>query len=337
MPDWYSQPNLILAVIFVLVGFYVLIKGADLLVRGAVIVASRFQLSPSVIGATVVAFGTSLPELVVSVGSNMKALAEGGGYNPNGPAAIALGNVVGSNIFNVGAIIGLSAMMKALPFPSDTKKRDLPIMLGALFVLILFSVLGSPHQISRWEAAVLFVGLIAFTVFAVRTGKVDVEDIPEVDVHESLLKTCGLIVAGITMLMVGGDVSLNGAISLSHWFGLSERVIGLTVMSIGTSLPELATSIQAVGKGQSEIAVANVVGSNIFNVLCIVGIAGLIIPLPVPQAMILWDYYWMMGFGLALVWPVITGKDMGRIYGFILVASLVVYTSLLLLYPQLGS
>lgn len=337
MPLWYTEPHLAVAVIFVVVGFYVLIKGADTLVEGAVVIASRFQLSPAVIGATVVAFGTSLPEMVVSVGSNLKAISEGSGADPNGPAAIAIGNIVGSNIFNVGAILGLSALLKPLNFPTDTARRDYPIMMGALAMLVSLAVLGDGQRISRVEAFFLFMGLIAFTVFAVKTGQVDEDEIPEVDAKTPMSKTIALVVSGILMLMLGGDVSLTGAIALSEWFGLSERVIGLTVMSIGTSLPELATSLQAARRGQADIAVANVVGSNVFNVLCIVGVAGMIIPLPVHSAMIAWDFWWMLGFGAILLWPVATKRTMGRGFGGILFLSLCIYTGLLLWLPDLGA
>jgi cation:H+ antiporter len=337
MPDWYLQPPLYLAAIFLLVGFLGLIKGADFLVKGAVVIARRFKMSPAVVGATVVAFGTSLPELVVSVGSNLKAISEGLGDNPDGPAAIAMGNVVGSNIFNIGGILGLSALMSPLVIPADTRKRDFPIMLGALVILLFFCFWGEPTKIDRWEAGLLFLGLMMFTLYAIQTGKIDESEIPEVDEKDSMLKSFGIIFVGILLLTLGGDMSLTGAISVSRWFGLSERVIGLTVMAVGTSLPELATSLQAVRNGQHDIAVANVIGSNIFNVFCIIGLSGLLLPLPIPLAMLHWDLWWMAGFSFILALPLFMGWKLGKPMGFLLVGGLVTYITLLLMFPTLGS
>ena len=183
-------------------GILGLIKGADFLVKGDVVIARRFNLSTAVIGATVVAFGTSLPELVVSVGSTLKAIAEGEGGNPDGPAAIAMGNVVGSNIFNIGGILGMSALLSPLMIPKDTRTRDYPtrdypILLGALSLLIIFGYWGHPLQIDRWEAGMLFFGLLAFTCYAIQTGQIDESEIPEVEAKVPLVKSLGLILLGI--------------------------------------------------------------------------------------------------------------------------------------------
>lgn len=335
MPDWYTNPSLVLASVFVMVGFYGLIKGADFLVEGAVVVARRFNMTPAVIGATVVAFGTSLPELVVSIGSNLKAVGEGQTLDPTGPAAIATGNVVGSNIFNIGAILGLSAMLRALHVPVDTLKRDFPIMLLALLALMGFAHMGEPSAIMRHESAILFAGLVGFTLYALKTGKVDIDDV-EIPFEDNPWKATGLILFGITLLGVGGEVSLTGAISLARWFEMSERVIGLTIMAIGTSLPELATSIAAVRKGQTDIAVANVIGSNIFNVFCIIGLSGMVLPLPIPTAMLSWDLWWMFGFSAVLYVLVQVTGHIHRWMGFAFFGALVFYVSMLLMNPELG-
>jgi|SaaInlStandDraft_1057018.scaffolds.fasta_scaffold03475_7 cation:H+ antiporter len=330
MPDWYSNPGFALATIFLVVGFYMLIKGADILVEGAVVIARKAELSPAVVGATVVAFGTSLPELVVSVGSNIKAISSGSALDPNGPAAIAIGNIVGSNIFNIGAILGISAFFSHLEVPPDTRRRDYPIMLGALFAMVFFSVSGEPYQIDRTEAAILFVGLILFTFQAIKLGKAEVSENNVASKEASIGPALILLGIGIVMLGLGGEISLTGAIAISRELGLSERVIGLTIMAIGTSLPELATSIQASRKGHHAIAVANVVGSNIFNVFCIIGISGMIIPLSVHPAMLGWDFFWMCGFSLSMAWCFWVQKRIGKIAGGILVFALCTYVGILL-------
>ncbi|MHC5067016.1 MAG: calcium/sodium antiporter [Planctomycetota bacterium] len=333
MPTWYTDPHIIVAVLFILGGFWTLLKGADLLVEGAVAIAGRTGLSPAVIGATVVAFGTSLPELVVTMGSNIKAIQGGQGGDPNGPAAMALGNVVGSNIFNVGAILGLSALVRTLPVARSTMRIDLPLMLMALSALVVFSWpwSGGVAEISRGEGALLFAGLLAFTVIAIKVDHLDEAEAEERSHHaHSMVGAFALVAVGVVMLAVGGEVSLTGALKVATDLGMSERVIGLTVMAIGTSLPELATSIQAVRRGQADIAVANVVGSNIFNVLCIVGLSALILPLPVAQGALHWDYWWMLGINLLLVPIFLRGRSVTRVEGIGLLVILLTYVALVL-------
>jgi len=333
MPDWYADPPLLLAMLFVVGGFYVLIKGADMLVEGAVNLAKRQGMHPAVIGATIVAFGTSLPELVVTMGSNVKAMQAGVPGDADGPAAIAIGNVVGSNIFNMGAILGLAAMVKTLPVPRSTLRLDYPLMIVALGALILFSVpLGTAGPvIERWEGGLLLIGLIAFTYTAIKLGKVPAEEVEELASHEhSLGGAIGFILLGVLMLTGGGEVSLTGAIEVAEAIGMSDRVIGVTVMAVGTSLPELVTSVQAVRRDHTELAIGNVVGSNIFNVLCIVGLTALIFPLPVAQGTLNWDYWWMMGINLGLLPMFLIGRHVGRVKGVILVVALVTYITLVL-------
>lgn len=333
MPSWYQEPTLTLAICFVLAGFYSLIKGADFLVEGAVDIAKKFSMTPAVIGATVVAFGTSLPELVVSVGANVKALEQGLGHDPNGPAAIAIGNIVGSNIFNVGAILGLSALFTSLTVAKSILKRDYPLMIVSLILMIVLSIWGENQCIDRFEGMLLVLGLMLFTFQAIKMGRIDPEDELASSSDENLGLALGMVFLGTTMLALGGEISLTGAIAISQSLGMSERVIGLTVMAIGTSLPELATSIQAVKKGEHDIAVANVVGSNIFNVLSIVGISSLIIPLPVHSQSISWDYPWMLGMSLMLLPMFYIFKKVNRWMGCVLLFSLTVYIVLLLLQP----
>lgn len=333
MPAWYSQPHPVLALVFVVIGFATLIKGADLLVMGAVALARRWDLSAAVIGATIVAFGTSLPELVVTLGSGIKAIQAGQGGDPDGPAAIAIGNIVGSNIFNIGAILGIAALVRALPVPPSTLRLDYPLMMLALLMLVAFSQPwgGGAAVIGRGEGAILVLGLIAFTVIAVRTGKIDPDEIPVAPDH-GIAASIGLIGLGVVLLALGGEISLTGGIAIARSFDLSDRVIGVTVMAIGTSLPELATSIQAVRRGHTDIAVSNVVGSNIFNVFCIGGVTAMILPLPIATGSLDWDYWWMLGFGVVLLPLLINGevRRVTRLEGALLLTGLVVYVTLVL-------
>ena len=331
MPLWYSQPSLLLAILFVVVGFGVLIKGADFLVSGAVSISVRFGMSLAVVGATVVAFGTSLPELVVTMGSTMASAGQTFADESRDPAAIALGNIVGSNIFNIGAILGLTALVKPLPVPLGTARRDYPLMLLALVALTIFCFLGDASAIVWWEAAMLTAGLLYFTWKAVRSGSAaeEAEEIMEGG-QKSIGTAIGLLAIGIVMLVIGGDVALKGAVKIAEDLGMSTRVIGLTVMAIGTSLPELATSMQAARKGHTEIAVANVVGSNVFNSLAIVGISGLIVPLPVVEQMRNVDLWVMLGFSLVLIPWMIKAKPIGRPLGVFLLLALSVYVGSLI-------
>lgn len=337
MPTWYADPPLLLALLFIVIGFVVLIKGADTLVGGAVAIAERFQLSPAVIGATVVAFGTSLPELAVSLFSVLEAVQTGTATDPDGPVAISVGNIVGSNIFNIGAILGVSALVVPMTVARSSMRWDYPVMVaaGALLVLASVPLFGPDPIIARWNAVILIVCLIGFTVWSIKNGSVEVdpelEELLEKESHVSPGKATWLIVLGIVMLVIGGDITLAGGIAVAQAAGLEERVIGLTVMAMGTSLPELATSIQAARRGQSEMAVANVLGSNCFNVFCIIGITAAIIPLPVSQSTLVYDYPWMFAFFAALVPAVFFMHRFGRLYGVVLVTMLVVYVSSLLI------
>ena len=331
LPNWYTEPQIIAAIFMVCIGFYLLIKGADFLVDGSVIVANKFSLSPAVIGATVVAFGTSMPELVVSIGANLKAISMGA-TGADGPAAIAVGNVVGSNIFNIAAILGIMAIMTPLKIPTSIAKFEYPLMILSLVSLILFSFITTgEYQISRIEGILLFLGLVFFTYYSITFGKVPVGEIAEAQAHHgSIAHGIFAIVVGILMLCIGGEVTLNGALSISKEIGLSERVIGLTVMAVGTSLPELVTSIQAVRKKETDMAIGNIVGSNLFNIFSVIGITSMIIPLPVSENALFFDYWWMLGFSLVIFPFILMKKSIGRKTGVFFVITLISYISIIL-------
>ncbi len=259
-----------------LAGIGLLILGADLLVRGASRLALAAGVSPLVVGLTVVAFGTSAPEMAVSVKAAF-----------TGRADIAYGNVVGSNVFNVLFILGLSALVAPLLVDRQLMRRDVPVMIGASLLLPALALDG---RIGRLDGALLFAGILAYTVYSVLQSRKEAADRRAAE-PETKPESTGpaavnvlLVLGGLAMLVLGARWLVDGAVEFARALGVSELVIGLTIVAAGTSLPEVATSVLAAFRGQREIAVGNVVGSNIFNVLCVLGLAGLVAPAGVPVA-----------------------------------------------------
>ena len=254
-------------IVFIIVGVALVLWGADRMTDGAVAIAQRMRIPQIVIGLTIVAMGTSMPEFFVSLTSALK-----------GTSDIAVGNVVGSNIFNTLLIVGVAAMVVPMTIMKSTVKRDMPWSVVAMLLLAVFSI---NHSVSRWEAAILFVLFVAFvtyTVVSARKNKISEETDEGAKSYSPLMAAC-LIVLGLTCLIVGSNLFVDAATRVAQTLGVSEAVIGLTIVAGGTSLPELATSVVAARKGQSAIAIGNVIGSNIFNVLMIVGITGLVYPM----------------------------------------------------------
>jgi cation:H+ antiporter len=250
-------------ILFVL-GLALLIGGAELLVRGASRLAALAGIAPLVIGLTVVAFGTSAPELAVSVRSALLSSAD-----------IALGNVVGSNIFNILFILGLSAIAVPLSVSRQLIRIDVPIMIGVSILLLFMAYDGS---ISRVDGFLLFLGILAYTVFTIRQGKkagCGEQDDASGSSRQGMIASMIFVAAGLGMLVIGSRWLVNGAAAMAASFGVSELVIGLTIVATGTSLPEAATSVMAGVKGERDIAVGNVVGSNIFNILSVLGFSAL--------------------------------------------------------------
>lgn len=288
------------------IGILGLFFGGEYLVRGASSIARRFGISPLVIGLTIVGFGTSAPELLVSVNA---ALA--------GQPGISIGNVLGSNIANVLLILGVSATIAALIIPARRLVRDLAIMLlgtGMVWVMLLDGV------ISRLEGGILVAGLAGFLYLAFASGSVPQEDDP---LETSIGKAALMIVFGLAALVIGANLLVNSASTMARAFGVSEAVIGLTVVAVGTSLPELATSVIAAFRRQTDIAVGNVVGSNIFNLLGILGITALITPIPAEARFASIDMPWVaataVGLSVLAVWlgglPRVAGVMLLVIYG----------------------
>jgi cation:H+ antiporter len=318
-----------LALLLVVIGIGVLGYGADLLVRGAVTIATAARVSAAVIGLTIVSMGTSLPELTVSVAAALR-----------GSADLGIGNVVGSNIFNIGVVLGVSALILPMRVHSSAVKLEWPFMFLASFQLLL---LARDGELDRLEGGFFLAGIVLFTWYAVVIGRraVGAEEIadlteeverraPKADVRTAGA-ALGLIAVGVGLLVLGGELLVRGAVELARAAGMTERVIGLTIVAAGTGTPEVATSIVAARRGQSEIALGNVIGSNIFNVLGILGVSALLTPLAVAPEMIRSDFWWMLGLSLALFPMMRTRAVVTRFEGFLLVAVYVVYVTLLVL------
>ena len=291
----------ILSLGLVIVGLIILCLGGYTLVLGGVALARRLQISSMVIGLTVVAYGTSTPELAASITAAM-----------NSHTDLILGNIVGSNISNVGMVIGISAMLAVgagLGIRKRTVRRWLPIMIFVSVLLVLFSLDG---EISQIDGMILIAGLIIFTVYIVRTAKRqeavgDVVEDEDPEIHMSFIRftintvprAILCVCVGAFLLFVGGGFTVDGAVAISENLGISQLVIGIVIIAIGTSLPELVTSVIAIRKGQTDIGVGNIIGSNIYNILLIGGIAATIIGIPVSSDTFS-HYYIMIAFSLVL-------------------------------------
>ena len=280
---------MIVNILMIIAGVVLVLWGADRLTDGAVALAERMQIPQIVIGLTIVALGTSAPEFCVSLVSALK-----------GTADLAVGNVVGSNIFNAMLIVGVAAMVAPMTILPSTIKKDVPVALVASVALTVMVLMDG--NLSRVDAALLFVGFLAFMWVTLRGAKGShaIEQEQAAPRGYSVLKSVGLLVLGLACLVVGSNIFVDGATSVAQTLGVSEAVIGLTIVAGGTSLPELATSVVAARKGNSGIAIGNVLGSNVLNILLILGAAGLICPMQV-QGITLVDFA-MMTISVLLLW-----------------------------------
>ncbi|MDP2207343.1 MAG: calcium/sodium antiporter [Bacteroidota bacterium] len=313
----------LLTLILFFLGLVLLVIGAELLVRGASKISASFGISPLVIGLTVVAYGTSAPELAVSVNSALI----------NQPD-IALGNVVGSNIFNILLILGISALITPLIVKQQLIKIDVPIMIG---VSVLGWVLSLDGQISQTDGIILFLIVIVYTVFSIRQSRKESKAIKEEYEKEygkaktknegSIIFQIALIVFGLALLVLGSNWLVKGAVELATFFGINELVIGLTIVAAGTSLPEVATSIVAAIKGEKDIAVGNVVGSNIFNILSVLGISGIVAPngISVSPAALNFDIPIMTAVAIACLPIFFTGNSISRWEGVLFLGYYIAY------------
>ena len=315
--------------LFLIAGLVLLIAGAELLVRGAARLAAAFGISPLVIGLTVVAFGTSSPELAVSLQS---AAA--------GQADIALGNVVGSNIFNVLFILGISAAIIPLVVAQQLVRLDVPIMIGISVLVYLFGLNG---QIGRLEGALLFAGIVAYTLFLIRQSRKESKEVQDEYAKEygdgqpratrQYIINAVFVVAGLALLILGARWLVDSAVSLAQALGLSELIIGLTIVAAGTSMPEVATSIVAAVRGERDIAVGNVVGSNIFNILAVLGLSSVLAPngISVSAPALAFDIPVMIAVAVACLPIFFTGFKVARWEGWLFLAYYAIYVLYLIL------
>lgn len=311
------MPELLMIAIYIIGGLILLYFGANWLVQGAITLALHLGLSPLIVGLTVVALGTSVPEALVSI---QAAIGHQGG--------IALGNVIGSNILNIALILGLSAFLNPLKVDSHLVKADVPLLAGATFMLV---VLLEDFHISRMEGAFLLlciVGYVAGNIMTVKRtspeeNKIEGVEVPE-DHSKNLWRDISFLFIGLIALAFGSNFLVTGAVDLARIFGLSEALIGLTIVSIGTGTPEMATALMAAYRKRSDLAIGNAVGSNLFNIMFVLGIAALVAPLD-GNGISSVDLYVMLGVTILLLPTVWTGRILDRKEGFLFLAIYVGY------------
>jgi cation:H+ antiporter len=318
-------------VLFFLLGLGALVAGAEALVRGASKIAMSLGISPLVVGLTIVAMGTSSPEIAVSVGAVL-----------NGTTDIAVGNVVGSNVFNVLFILGVSALITPLVVHSQIIRQEVPIMIGASVVLAVMVIDGS---LSRMEAVMLLVLLVGYMVFLVRQSRAETAEIR--DEYAGAVQRNGawdshwaaqalLIAAGLGLLVLGSEWLVNAAVAFARALGVSDLIIGLTIIAAGTSMPEVATSIMAAVRGERDIAVGNVIGSNTFNILGCLGLSGVVSAngLGMSSAVLNFDLWVMLAVAFACLPAFMLRNEIGRRRGLMFLAFYVAYVAYLILGAQ---
>lgn len=315
-------------VLLVILGLGLLAGGGEALVRGATTIARIAGLTPAVIGLTVVAAGTSLPELVVSI---LAAF--------HGTPDIAVGNVVGSNIFNIGMVLGAAALVTPLVVHGAAVRLEWPVMFLASWIGFL---LMRDYGLDRLEGGFFVASLIVFTAYSVYIARYEVSAEEETDYASETAgrslhprtRELGMsilaVVVGSGLLVLGGKFLVDGSVAIARYAGMTERVIGLTIVAVGTSAPELAASLVAAYRGRTDLALANIIGSNIFNILGILGITALIHPIPIAEAIVQTDVWWMLAFAVVLFPMMRKGKSISRIEGGVLLAGYGIYVFTLL-------
>lgn len=325
---------MLISIGLVAIGIVLLVLGGETMLRGAVGLATILRLTPAVIGLTVVAAGTSVPELAVS---GIAAF--------QGSTEIAIGNVVGSNIFNATVILGMCALIRPMAIVGNTIRLEYPVL---VLVTLLCLVIAQDGEINRLDAVLcvaIYVGFVAYLVAIVREQatpaeekelKAEVKELTPAEKRPRALVCIGLLVAGIALLGGGAHATVTGAVGLARLLGWSERVIGLTIVSAGTGLPEVVASLVSSIRGRSDMAIGNVIGSNLFNILAILGLSALASPLAVPPALIASDCWWMLGVTVLLFPLMFTGFRVSRWEGALLLGAYGLYLWLLLSGQSLG-
>jgi len=316
--------EIVVPILWIIGGFILLIKGAEFLVDGSSSIAKKAHIPEIIIGLTIVSIGTSMPELFVSTTSAI-----------NGHSDMAIGNVVGSNICNLLLILGLSSIIRAVKFQRETRFIEIPMTL--VLTAIFMALCNTGNVLTRAEAIVLivlFVMFIAYTIIMAKKGEQfdgeDVEQEKETTKDMSILKSIIFIILGVVALKFGGDFTVDNAVILAQYFNVSEQIISLTILAVGTSLPELVTSVTAAIKGNSDIAIGNIIGSNIFNMLLIIGVSALINPITYNPMYNLEMVIMMFAMILLALFPLIPPKNkMSRSNGIIYFLSYIAYIAIL--------
>lgn len=304
--------NLLIQFILLVIGFVLLMKGADWFVEGASRIADKFGISQLVIGLTIVAMGTSLPEAAVSIASALK-----------GSAGITIGNVVGSNILNILVILGMTSVIRRIAVQKSTIRYEIPF---TIVVTLLLAVMGlADNKVSRPEGGILWAFMILYMLYLLKMAKSgENQEKTRADKKGGLPKMILMAAAGAAMIVFGSDVTVDAATELAIIFGMDDRVIGLTIVAFGTSLPELVTSVTAALKGKADIAVGNIVGSNVFNILFVVGTSALITPVEY-KADFLVDSIAAIAAAALLLVCVVRKKSLGRLGGTVMLAGYAAY------------
>lgn len=309
--------DMLLQLALLVLGFVMLIKGADWFVDGASSIATKFGIPQLVIGLTIVAMGTSAPEAAVSITAALK-----------GNADITIGNVVGSNILNVGVILGVASVITSLAVAKSTLKIEMPFMIAVTAVLL---GLGFDKEVSRIDGVIIIVLFIAYLSYLFVLAKKGMDgEKEEKPKTVSLPKSIALTIIGFALIILGSDVTVDAATKIATMVGLSERIIGLTIVALGTSLPELCASVVAARKKNADIAIGNIVGSNLFNILFVVGISALITPVPFIEAFRI-DTLVAIALAVVLLVCSVKGKVLKRWGGIVLLLSYVSYFVFVLL------
>lgn len=306
-------------ILLIVVGLLFLIKGGDYLIKSSVSIAQKARLDPMVIGLTIVAFGTSAPEFLVSLQAAFK-----------GSSGIAIGNIVGSNIANIALILGLTAAISAVPVKKITLLIDMPFLILSSGLMVWAAMGGT---IERWQGIIGILLLIGFTGWQIRHSRKQKQKVESIEKPMNPWLAVLIVILSCTALTFGADWLVNGASGVARTIGkemniapdVMERIIGLTVVAVGTSLPELFASVSAARKGETGMAIGNVIGSNIFNILCVVGASAAIHPITGSNQGFLSDYVWMLAVTV-LLWILLrTGRKLSRTEGFLLIGLYIVF------------
>lgn len=315
---------MLLSVFLIIIGFIFLIASADLLVDGSSGIAKKFHIPEIIIGLTIVSIGTSMPELFVSITSALE-----------GHSDMSLGNIIGSNLSNLLLILGLSAIIKPVVFQKETRLYEIPMCLFFTITLMIFC--NTNDGISRIEGVVLlllFCVFLGYTIFmGIKESKTNLEkDDAKEEKNNSIVKNIILVILGVIGLKVGGDLTVDNAVNVTNYFNISEKIISLTILAVGTSLPELVTSVTAAIKGNSDIAIGNIIGSNIFNILLILGVASIIKPITYNVTYNFDISILIVATVILALFPFIPPKDkMSRANGIIYFLMYIAYLAILIL------